>query len=329
MLTSEKRTPKGGRAPGSDTSVHVRSARKPLRRRKGPTLLPSRNVVTVTRSRNAQPVKSTAQKVRSRNPRGPRILLLDIETAPIEAFVWGLFDQNVGLEQIKTEWSILSFAAKWLGERRTLQMDTSKQRDARDDRGLLAALWVLLDEADIVVAQNGDRFDIPKIRGRMIMAGFGPFSPIRTIDTLKIARRHFGFTSKKQAWLTKHLTPEVEKLTHREFPGISLWVECLKGNPRAWSVMRRYNIRDVVGLEKIYLKLRPWAEGHPNVAAYSDSDEVACPKCGSTNLKLNGSSLTQTGKYQRYRCLESNCGAFARSRYTQNTIAKRRSLLSN
>jgi hypothetical protein len=55
--------------------------------------------------------------------------------------------------------------------------------------------------------------------------------------------------------------------------------------------MRRYNIRDVVALEPLYLKLRPWIEGHPNVAVYSDSDEVACPKCGSTKLKLNGSGV--------------------------------------
>lgn len=303
---------------------------------KGVGLSPRRPRGTTLRVRSA-PVEGISTPARSgkRTSDGrqtrPRILFLDIETAPLEVFVWGLFDQNIGLEQIKKEWSILSFCAKWLGESRVTQMDTGGRGAARvrDDSKLLPVLWRLLDEADIVVAQNGQRFDVKKVKARLVMAGFKPFSPIKVVDTLLVAQRQFGFTSNKLAWITKQLTPSTQKLEHREFPGITLWKQCLVDNPRAWRVMRRYNRRDVTGLEPVYLIFRPWIDGHPNVAIYSDSTELACPKCGSTNLKPNGHAYTQTGKYQRYRCAARSCGGFARSRQAINSKAKRASLLAN
>lgn len=243
--------------------------------------------------------------------------------------MWGLFDQNVGLEQIKTEWSILSFAASWLDSTEVIQRDTGGRGPSkvRDDRALLYALWTLLDEADIVVVQNGKRFDLPKINARMVMHGLTPYSPVRVVDTLEIAKRRFGFTSNKLAWITKHLTPSTQKLDHREFPGFELWKQCLADNPRAWRVMRKYNRRDVVGLKPVYLKLRPWADGHPNVATYVGDSVPRCPKCGSTNLKRNGSSCTQVGQYARYFCRD--CKGFSRGRLMLNTKAQRGALLGN
>jgi len=306
----EREREKRGRGGVSKTSVDSRPGQSRLRGAKGPRHAPTRNVPTTDAPRN----------------RRPRILLLDIETAPLNVYSWGLWEQNIGLEQIGADWSILSFAAKWLGEKRVIQRDTGGRgvRRVRDDGPLLRELWALLDEADIVVGHNAKSFDVRKINARLLLSGFKPYSPIKIVDTMLIAKRHFELTSNKLAWVSKHLAPETPKLGN---DGFKLWAECLADKREAWRKMRRYNIRDVVALEPVYLKLRPWAEGHPNVAVYFDSDEIACPKCGSKNLKRNGSSCTQTGQYQRYRCLD--CGGFARSRYTQNTIAKRRSLLSN
>ena len=109
---------------------------------------------------------------------------------------------------------------------------------------------------------------------------------------------------------------------------MDLWVECLKGNPRAWAEMKKYNIGDIPSCEEVYLKLRPYYQGHPNVAAYYDDDTVRCPRCGSTALGiLDSPALTQTGEYRRYHC--GGCGGYSRSRYTLNSKAKRLSLLAN
>ncbi len=259
---------------------------------------------------------------------GPRIVTLDIETSPIEAWTWGLWDVNVGLEMIATEWSILAFTAKWLTESKPIYHDTGGRgaKRVRDDKTLLGFIWDILDEADIVIAQNGKAFDIKKINARMAMAGLPPYSPVRIIDTMLEAKRHFAFTSNKLAWLSKYLTPS-KKSEHKAFPGFELWKQCLLDNPKAWAEMRKYNIQDVISTEELYLKLRPWIKGHPNVAAYMDDEETRCPKCASTRLHKRGLDRTHAGAYQRWQC--QDCGGWCRSRGNELSTTKRKTLLAN
>lgn len=259
--------------------------------------------------------------------KGPKIGTLDIETAPITAYVWSLWKQNVGLNQILQDWTILSWSGKWLHSKKVIYEDVSGQEDLRDDRALLQSIWNFLDEADIIIGQNVIGFDKGKINARFLEAGMPPPSPYKLIDTMLMAKQVARFTSNKLDWMSQILTAH-HKDHHDEFPGMMLWVECLKGNPRAWKCMKKYNPKDVIATEEVYLKLRPYYVGHPNVAAYYEDDAIRCPKCGSTHLDaLAKPALTQTGSYTRYRC--GDCGGFARSRYTQNSKAKRVSLLSN
>lgn len=256
------------------------------------------------------------------------ILVLDIETAPLEAWTWGIWDVNVGLEQIKTEWSILSYAAKWVGKREIIYQDTSGRgaNKVRDDKKLMKGLWDLLHKADIVVAQNGQRFDVKKINARLIMHGFGPPSPSRIVDTLLVAKKYFGFTSNKLAWMSKYLT-DTKKSEHKKFPGFELWVECLKDNPKAWAEMRKYNIQDVVATEQLYKKQLPWIKGHPNMGAYNPSHEQKCTNCGSTNVTKYGYALLQQGKYQRFTC--GDCGAWSRGKVNLISLTNRKAGLAS
>jgi len=257
----------------------------------------------------------------------PRILIFDLETAPIEAYVWALWDQNIGLDQIKSEWSILAYGAKWLGEKDIFYGDTSgggKDR-IRDDSKLLEGIWELFDKADIVVAQNGAKFDVKKLNARLMMHGFPPYSPIRVIDTLVASRKYFGFSSNKLAWLSRWLTT-APKSDHRKFPGFELWVECLRDNPEAWKEMKRYNIRDVIACEQLYLKLRPWIANHPNLGAYKEGiTKQSCPKCGSTKMQKRGITVTQQGQYQRYQC--NKCAGWSRGKELLLPLEERKALL--
>lgn len=273
------------------------------------------------RNLNLLPAVTTEPKA----ARGPRVLLVDIETAPITAYVWSLWKQNVGLNQIKEEWNVLSYCAKWLGDDQIIYEDA--RNDPSDDEHLIRGLWTLLDEADIIIAQNGKRFDVPKIQARFVMLGLPPTSPFKVIDTLLMARQQFNFTSNKLEWLTDKLCTKNKKSKHKKFPGFELWSECLKGNPEAWDEMREYNVPDVTSMEELYLILRPWYVGHPNVAIYNDSNEPACPKCGSHNIEQKGWTFTQAGKYERMHC--GGCGGWSRGRYTRNTTAVRKAQLSN
>ena len=253
-----------------------------------------------------------------------KTLILDIETSPIMGKVWSLWKQNVSLDQIEEDWYIMSFSAKWLGEDDIIYADC--RETIGDDSELLVYLYTLLDEADIVVAHNGDKFDVPKINARLILTGFKPPSPYKTIDTVKVAKKHFGFTSNKLAYLTGELCQE-QKLDHAKFAGWKLWNECMEGNEEAWDEMMEYNMMDVISLEELYLKLMPWTTNHPNVTADEPHTDTCCPKCGSDDLHKRGFHYTNKGKYQRYRC--NDCGGWSSETYTINTKEKRKSLLAS
>lgn len=257
-----------------------------------------------------------------------KILTFDVETSPVEAYVWGLWDQNIGLDFIKTDWTILSWAAKWLGKSKIIYQDAGGRgaKKVRDDKPILKGIRDLLDEADIIVAQNGKRFDVKKVNARLIQHGIAPPSPYRVVDTLLVARKYFAFTSQKLAWTSKLLT-DAPKDKHKKFPGFELWEECLKDNPLAWAEMKKYNVQDVRTTEKVYLKLRPWIEQHPNLGVYDESERPICPKCGSDNITRQGKRVVvkQQSSYLRYKC--ESCGGWARGKAMQLPLEKRRSLL--
>lgn len=255
-----------------------------------------------------------------------RILILDIETAPILANVWRIWKENVGLNQIQHDWFLLSFAAKWLGEEKIMYFDQSRGGNLEDDARTLVKLHDLLDQADIVVAHNGRKFDVKKINARFIQQGFQPPSPFKIVDTLEIAKARFAFTSNRLEYIADKLNTDFKKLKHGKYPGFELWKAVMRGDREAWKEMRVYNEHDVLSLEETYLVLRPWDDRHPNVNAQSTEEGQACPICGGDHLHQKGYAYTNTGKFHRYRCVD--CGAWSRGRYTVNTLAKRKALLS-
>jgi hypothetical protein len=256
-----------------------------------------------------------------------KILTLDIETAPFESLTWGIWDQNIGLNQIQKETSILSFAAKWLDSKSVIYMDTGGRgpKKTRDDRALLAELWTLLNEADIVVAQNGAAFDIKRINARMVASGMPPYSPIRIIDTKLVAKKHFAFSSNRLEWLARYLAGS-DKYKHSKYEGMELWIECLKDNPDAWREMKKYNIIDTKLCEKVYIALRPWMDQHPNLGAYTLAPDAACPKCGSSRVEARGTRALQQGMYTRYFC--QGCRGWSRGKIMLLPAAKRKGMLA-
>lgn len=250
-----------------------------------------------------------------------RILVVDIETSPLITYTWGMFDQNIQLNQIVEDWHILSFAAKFLGEDKMYYADQRKSRDISNDKPLLKQLWKLMDEADIIIGQNAQAFDIKKINARFIIHGMNPPSSYKVIDTLKISKKHFAMTSNRLEYLSKKLCTK-KKSDHKRFSGFELWKECLKGNQDAWKEMEHYNKQDVLSTEELYLKLQPWDNSfNPNL--YNDDNSVSCA-CGSTSIHKKGFAYTSIGKYQRYIC--SKCGAQSRGSINLLSVEKRKTL---
>lgn len=254
----------------------------------------------------------------------PRVLLFDIETAPILAHVWGLWDNNVALNQIVSDWYVLSWSAKWLDDppSKVMYMDQRNAKDIEDDTKILQGIWDLLNEADIVITQNGKNFDTKKLNARFVIKGFQPPSSVKHIDTKIIASKIFGFTSNKLEYMTDKLCTQYKKLKHTKFPGHEMWRECMKGNLEAWKEMETYNKYDVLALEELYHKLIPW-DNSINFNLYHDEEVHVC-KCGSTSFIKNGFYYTSSGRYQKHKCKQ--CGAEHRDKQNLFTKEKRASL---
>lgn len=234
-----------------------------------------------------------------------KVLVLDIETTPILAYVWGLKDQNIGLNQIKDDWQIVAWAAKWLHKPASSVMYLDKRSDDTDEH-LLLGLWNLLNEATVVITQNGKSFDGPKINARFIYYKMPPPSPYKHLDTYLIARHTAQFTSNKLEYLTDKLCIKYKKLAHSKYPGMSLWTECLKGNVSAWNEMKKYNIRDVLATEELYMRLRAWTpKSSPDIYHHP----ALCPVCGSDNVQHRGTEIKKTGRYKRLHC--QKCGKWS------------------
>lgn len=244
--------------------------------------------------------------------KGPKVLLLDIETSPIIASIWSIWNQDVPLNMIEKDWSILSYAAKWFGEKTIHYQDVRGQKDVNDDSKILKGIWKLLDEADVIVTQNGKKFDIKKLNARFIINGMKPPSPFKHIDTKQIASKNFAFTSNKLEYMAQKLGLKQQKSKHKKFAGFELWRQCLANNIEAWKEMEHYNKQDVLTLEELYVKLRGWDNGGINFNIYLDEHALCCGTCQSTNLEKKGFLVTKTGKFQRFRCLD--CGTNARGR---------------
>lgn len=252
-----------------------------------------------------------------------KTIILDIETAPSLAYVWGVWKQNIGQDQILNHSRILSCSVKTLGE------DGVRYYENRTDcdYDIVKKIVHELDEADFVIAHNGKAFDIPVINARAVVNDIQPPSPYKVIDTLTIARREFRFIKNSLENLAIELKVPLKKYSHAKYAGFKLWLACLQGEEAAWVEMKEYNIMDVLVLEEVYLKLRPWDTRHPNITTGNADEVCSCPKCGSSNLMKRGFHYSNKGKYQRYQC--KDCSGWSSSTYTENTREKRQSLLAS
>lgn len=230
-----------------------------------------------------------------------KTLIYDIETAPLLGYSWKIWEAD--LIQVKRDFYIMSFAAKWLGSNKIISyslpdFDTFK-KDKECDKELCTKLWELMDQADVIVAHNGQNFDIKKSNARFIVNNLPPPSPYKVVDTLIAAKKYFGFNSNKLNDLGKSLGVG-QKI---ETGGFKLWLDCMAGDGKAWKQMVKYNKNDVALLEQVYLRLRPWIANHPRVG-----ETTACNSCGSVKIQKRGYNYTRKYKYQRYACLD--CGAW-------------------
>ena len=237
-----------------------------------------------------------------------KILLIDIEISPACGWTWGpKFDTSI-IEFIEP-WYILSVAYKWLGQKcEVIAIDTHSEKE------VVKKIHQLLSSCEVAVAHNGDKFDFKKLNTRFLHFGLAPPPPFRTIDTRTIARQRFGFYSNSLNDIAKELG--IGEKVHHE--GFALWKRCMARDKGAFVVMKKYNVRDVELLERVYLRFRPWIKNHPHI-----SDGSLCSRCGSDKIQSRGFRRTVATIRKRYQC--QNCLGWMSS-LSGEMVSSRRSI---
>lgn len=251
-----------------------------------------------------------------------KILNWDIETSPMLLADFSLFNKNnTSHKNIVQDWFIICAAWKWLDEKKPegIKITDNKRRfkrDHTDDYIVVKKLHEVLSEADLIVGHNADAFDWKKFNTRVIKHGLPPIPKVRSVDTYKIARKEFKFSSNKLDYITQYLGLSGKKPTSD-----GLWLRAMNGDAEAIQEMFEYNLEDVVIGEQAYLKLRPFYTMHANLSTvndHMDDHTTKCPKCNSDKLQKRGVSRTNAGVFQRYQC--QSCNGWSRGR--QNLSSK-------
>ena len=228
-----------------------------------------------------------------------KILHIDIEWKPATAYVWKMWDENISPDQLIDEGGLLCFCAHWHGSKQFLFY--SEWNDGQ--LGMAQAALDLLNEADAVVTYNGDKYDLPKLRGSIILAGLNPPAPPSSIDLIKTVKK-LGFVMNRLAYIAP-LLQVGNKMKHE---GFRLWRSVLEGDVRAMARMRKYCIQDVKVLVKLYNRVLPFIHNHPHLG----DEKGACGACGSNHVQSRGWRRTKYFRIQRIQC--QDCGGWQEGR---------------
>ena len=249
--------------------------------------------------------------------RKPRIVVYDIETTPNIVYSWGLWDQNIGINQIITPQDILCFAAHEVG---TKKVEAHAVWDGRDT--MLERLHALMDGADYLVGYNHAGFDNKHVRAQFVAAGMEPPAPHRDIDLLRVVKKQFRFPSHKLDYVCRALGLDVKVSTG----GMDLWTACMNGDPKARRKMLAYNRQDVKITTQLFQRLLPWIDGL-NVPLFdsggndTDTDPASakCTRCGGQQIQSRGWAYTTTTRYRRYQC--QDCRGWMRAAKSEPVVS--------
>jgi uncharacterized protein YprB with RNaseH-like and TPR domain len=230
----------------------------------------------------------------------PRTIFYDIETAPSLGWYFDLYKEG-NIVSTERPWFMLSFAYKVQGEKKIhyhcLADYPGYSKNKTDDKALVTDLYRLVFcNADVLVGHNIDRFDSRKSKARFLAHGLPPPPPVKTIDTLKIARRVFKLDSNRLAAVGEYLGLGGKATT----TGWKLWQSCIEGDLAAWKQMGVYNRRDVALLEQVFDRLAPWQPNAPYLGS------PGCPSCHSERIQSRGFNVNKAGKAPRFQCMD--CG---------------------
>lgn len=215
---------------------------------------------------------------------------------------WGIHQQYLNTENIVNDWVMLCASWKKLGDKKVSSVRIKKRND---DYPVVKELRDALSKADILIAHNGDKFDLKMLNARLLYHNLEPLPPIPTVDTLKQLRKIARFTSNKLDYVSSLLLNKRKLATD-----YGLWRKAMALDEQSLNKMVSYNKRDVVLLEGVYNKIKKFMPTHPHVGVMGGNNKLlTCRVCGSDHLKKDGVRVTASGiAKQQVKCVK--CGTY-------------------
>ena len=177
----------------------------------------------------------------------------------MQVYTWGLWDQNIGINQIIKPTEMMCFGAKWQGKKKV----TFKSVHHDGKKAMLEELHAMMEEADALVGWNSAAFDHKHIKREFLENGMAPPSVVKDLDLMSIVKANFKFPSNKLDYVAQALGVGA-KVKHS---GFQLWLDCMAGDDKAWKTMKKYQLQDVNLLIDLYYELLPWFVGKGNVTS--------------------------------------------------------------
>lgn len=259
-----------------------------------------------------------------------KILTLDIETSPHLCWSFQTWNTNILPIQVIEPTRMLCVAAKWEHKKKVHFFSEYEAFNPELGEGwelefhhryMVERIHELMDEADVVVTYNGDKFDLPHLNREFHLAGLTPPSPYVSVDLYKVIKRNEIWMSHKLAYITERL----ELSGKLENSGWQLWKDVQSSDPvvrhKAWLEMRRYNKRDTVTTEELKAECLPLITNLPHPALFLDEgipSVLLCTNCESPNVQRRGYAKTKTRKYPRYQC--QDCGKWSRDTRSEGGV---------
>jgi hypothetical protein len=252
---------------------------------------------------------SKSKRVVNSVTRPLRVLIWDIETAPGTAYFWRPRVQFINQHMVINAPFMICWSAKWLGEKKIYSDHATPEEIAnRDDARICVSLTKILQEADVIVAHNGDNFDEPFLRGRLFANNLAPLGPVDSIDTKKIAAKDFDLPHNNLDAIAK-----IREIGEKDKTDFSWWTDILEGSKQRMKEMVAYNRKDVVILEEVFEAMRPHAT---RLKRLYDAAKgvIACTNCGGTDVHKRGTRQyrTQANTFQQYQCQNPDCMRYFR-----------------
>jgi len=267
--------------------------------KKSPKVVAKAFGTTIEEARTAmQSVKRL--QINSREAKIKR-LFFDIETSPMTVFTWRIgYNINLNYENIISDWKIICICYKWEGDDTVHYLTWDKNQN---DKQMLEEFIKIANKADELVAHNGDKFDLPKIRTRCIQLRIPMFPNYSTLDTLKKARSSFKFNSNRLDYIARILNVG-EKITTE----YDLWKQCMNNDPEALKRMVNYCQRDVIILEDVFQVMKNYMKHNTHEGVVIGNNSFSCPSCGEEEkLMLHKNDVTAAGTIRRrMECLCCN-----------------------